>query len=83
MTKFRHNECTQHVVSLHGGHVVPSALRSSTATTVKARDCIDILSTEFMGKNRGSLGVRSLALCKGLGGGEYIFNKDIFFEHWL
>ena len=30
-TKFRHNECTQHVVSLHGGHVVPSALRSSTA----------------------------------------------------
>ena len=34
-TKFRHNECTQHVVSLHGGHVVPSALRSSTAT-VKA-----------------------------------------------
>ena len=27
-----HNECTQHVVSLHGGHVVPSALRSSTAT---------------------------------------------------
>ena len=34
-TKFRHNECTQHVVSLHGGHVVPSALPSSTAT-VKA-----------------------------------------------
>ena len=33
--KFCHNECTQHVVSLHGGHVVPSALRSSTAT-VKA-----------------------------------------------
>ena len=31
-TKFHHNECTQHVVSLHGGHVVPSALRSSTAT---------------------------------------------------
>ena len=30
-TKFCHNECTQHVVSLHGGHVVPSALRSSTA----------------------------------------------------
>ena len=29
-TKFHHNECTQHVVSLHGGHVVPSALRSST-----------------------------------------------------
>ena len=27
-----HSECTQHVVSLHGGHVVPSALRSSTAT---------------------------------------------------
>ena len=26
----------QHVVSLHGGHVVPSAWRSSTATTVKA-----------------------------------------------
>ena len=34
-TKFRHNECTQHIVSLHGGHVVSSALRSST-TTVKA-----------------------------------------------
>ena len=34
-TKFRHNECTQHVVTLHGGHVVPSALRSSTAS-VKA-----------------------------------------------
>ena len=34
-TEFRHNECTQHVVSLHGSHVVPSALRSSTAT-VKA-----------------------------------------------
>ena len=34
-TKFHHNECTQHVVSLHGGHVVSSALRSSTAT-VKA-----------------------------------------------
>ena len=33
--KFRHNECTQHVVSLHGGHVVPRALRSLTAT-VKA-----------------------------------------------
>ena len=33
--KFHLNECTQHVVSLHGGHVVPSALRSSTAT-VKA-----------------------------------------------
>ena len=31
-TEFHHNECTQHVVSLHGGHVVPSALRSSTAT---------------------------------------------------
>ena len=31
-TAFHHNECTQHVVSLHGGHVVPSALRSSTAT---------------------------------------------------
>ena len=30
-TKFRYNECTQHVVPLHGGHVVPSALRSSTA----------------------------------------------------
>ena len=29
------NEYTQHVVSLHEGHVVPSALRSSTAT-VKA-----------------------------------------------
>ena len=24
-TKFRHNECTQHVVSLHGGHVVLTA----------------------------------------------------------
>ena len=34
-TKFRHNECTQHVVSLNGGHVVRSDLRSSTAT-VKA-----------------------------------------------
>ena len=34
-TKFHLNGCTQHVVSLHGGHVVPSALRSSTAT-VKA-----------------------------------------------
>ena len=34
-TKFHHNECTQHVVPLHGGHLVPSALRSSTAT-VKA-----------------------------------------------
>ena len=34
-TKFHHNKYTQHVVSLHGGHVVPSALRSSTAT-VKA-----------------------------------------------
>ena len=32
-TKFRHhNECTQHVVSLHGGHVMPSALRSLTAS---------------------------------------------------
>ena len=31
-TEFHHNECTQHVVSLHGGHVVPSVLRSSTAT---------------------------------------------------
>ena len=31
-TEFHHNECTQHIVSLHGGHVVPSALRSSTAT---------------------------------------------------
>ena len=31
-TKFHHNKCTQHVVSLHGGHVVPSALRSSAAT---------------------------------------------------
>ena len=31
-TKFHHNICTQRVVSLHGGHVVPSALRSSTAT---------------------------------------------------
>ena len=37
-TKFRHNECTQHDVSLHGGHVVPCALRSSTAT-VKAIYC--------------------------------------------
>ena len=34
-TKFRHNEYTQHVVSLHGGRAVPSTLRSSTAT-VKA-----------------------------------------------
>ena len=33
--KFHHNKYTQHVVSLHGGHVVPSTLRSSTAT-VKA-----------------------------------------------
>ena len=31
-TEFHHNECTQHIVSLHWGHVVPSALRSSTAT---------------------------------------------------
>ena len=31
-TKFHHNECTQHVVSLHVGHIVPSSLRSSTAT---------------------------------------------------
>ena len=30
--KIRHNECTQHVVSFHGGHVVPSDLQSSTAT---------------------------------------------------
>ena len=33
--KIHHNEFTQHIVSLHGGHVVPSALQSSTATTVK------------------------------------------------
>ena len=31
-TKFHLNKCTQHVVSLHGGHVVPSALRGSTPT---------------------------------------------------
>ena len=31
-TEFHHNECTQHVVSLNGGHVVRSAVRSSTAT---------------------------------------------------
>ena len=34
--KFHHNKCTQHVVSLHGGHVVSSALRSSMVITVKA-----------------------------------------------
>ena len=31
-TEFHHSVCTQHVVSLHGGHVVPRALRRSTAT---------------------------------------------------
>ena len=31
-TKFHHNKYTQHLVSLHGGHVVPSTLRSPTAT---------------------------------------------------
>ena len=35
-TKFRHNERTQHVVSLHRGHVVPSAWRSSTATNCES-----------------------------------------------
>ena len=62
---------------------------------LNSRGCIDILCTEFIGKNRKCLGVRSLVLskCLGRGGGELeeflehmnvcIFNKGLFFEHWL